>query len=149
MATGDRLQSMTYGAELARQHASFQQDLDSLTASVTAVIAPPGRDQRDLLRQVGRFHRQLQEHFRFEEADGYLTYVRRKRPGLTSFVDRLKHQHSEILSALSFVQRDASGSPSTDVRAGVLRALDLLRRHEIEESELIQRALSEDIGDAD
>lgn len=149
MATGDRLQSAMDCAEIARQHASFQKDLESLTAAVTGVIAPPGDDQRVLLGQVDRFCTRLREHFRLEEADGYLTYVRKKRPGLTSFVDRLKHQHGEILSALTAVQQRRVGPPSKEVRASLMGALDLLRRHEVEESELIQRALSEDIGDAD
>jgi hypothetical protein len=146
MVTGDRRRSVT---EIARQHASFQHDLESLTAAVTAVIAPPGGDQRALLRQVDSFHERLREHFQLEESGGYLTYVRKKRPGLTSFVDRLKGQHAEILSALASARPSPTSSPSRQVRVSLMRALDLLRRHELEESELIQRALSEDIGDAD
>jgi hypothetical protein len=94
---------------------------------------------------------QLAEHFEHEEARGYLPDIYELAPRYSARADRLLAEHEDILSHVhdlaAQVRAAASGSALwPDVVTSFRGVADRLHQHEQEENLLVQRALTEDIG---
>lgn len=106
------------------------------------------RPMRDaLVERLKRLCDRLREHFQHEEEGDYLHDVLVRRPGLQGQVARLQSQHGTFLSEGDALSRALLGERAPrDWPARVVRLLEGLRRHEIAEVDLMQRAFLDDLG---
>jgi hypothetical protein len=89
----------------------------------------------------------LELHFALEEANAYFGVVLRERPSLSHGVNKLRHEHVELLDQLEALRKSAAdplGWPELAQRAAAL--IDAFRAHEREESELLQEFFLRDDG---
>ena len=107
------------------------------------------RDSFDHLRA------HLIKHFALEEQDGYMVSVVHRRPSLGREVDRLAHEHKEIVRLLDDIHRASHELLAEDqllIRDCCRRIqnfLQYLERHESDENLLVMTAFTEDIGGID
>jgi hypothetical protein len=98
------------------------------------------------------FMRHLQRMMDLEEDEGYMDAVRQQKPNLEPRVQRLQQQHDEFRELMEELKPEVAVLPALpSARAQVVchRLVDLLNRvdqHDIEEIELLQRALVCDEG---
>lgn len=109
------------------------------------------RPMRDaLVERLKRLCDRLREHFQHEEAGDYLHEVLVRRPSLQAQVARLQGQHALFLREGDALSRALLGERAPrDWPARVVRLLEGLRRHELAEVDLMQRAFLDDLGSGD
>ena len=92
------------------------------------------------------FRAHLVRHFSQEEREGYIKYVSELRPALGVEIDRLVHEHSQMVGLLDAMHRDMQSLSASDrMLVGDLcrrmeHFLGLLEHHEHEEHVLISFA---------
>ena len=97
---------------------------------------------------------ELAEHFKNEEAGGYLDAATNYAPELTKRATELREQHTQLIAKISEII-DALTSPGLNawdwdnVVAKTLGFLNLLLDHERAENKLVQDAYQQDIGAED
>jgi len=136
---------------IMEEHEALKEDIARLRSAASGPQGMPDERWRaDMLGQLAKLRECLRKHFELEDVGGYLEPVMEKRPGLGRSVCRLHNQHDEILIELGNVN-DAcrKEAPTAEIVTRALRVLDLLRKHEAEESDLIQGALGDDLGVGD
>ena len=105
--------------------------------------------------QFEAFRAHCVKHMSLEEADGYMTSVVDCRPGLSCEVDRLQHEHKELVQIFDSIHRRLKGLTAADrllVRECCHRInslLDYIDRHEKDENLLLTSAFTQDIGSSD
>jgi len=107
---------------------------------------------RELKGAINTFRAKLSDHFAFEEEEGggYLQGVLAARPTLKRKVERLRSDHEVILAALGELVMPTSESESCEtLKARFVDAIRYLRRHELEELDLLQDATTRDLGTTD
>jgi len=141
--------------EFAQQHRSLKSDIERIQGS------PPfrscvDRDEEalvsELRRAISALRRKLCDHFDFEEQEGggYLLEVTTLRPTLTHKVERLRSDHDIILAALDKLIISTAQSESCErLKSSFVEAIHYLRKHEIEEMDLLQDTTLHDLGTAD
>ena len=127
-----------------------------MTPTLARMVAAHERNYKKPIKwfavpQLFRYERQqkgrLREHFQHEEEGDYLHDVLVRRPGLQGQVARLQSQHGTFLSEGDALSRALLGERAPrDWPARVVRLLEGLRRHEIAEVDLMQRAFLDDLG---
>lgn len=101
---------------------------------------------------TGWFQQQVERLFAIEERDGYMTYVREALPQLTERIQSLQAEHHEIRDQLAEIvvrlERVLPNSLSSfDALCEELKALlSRLKQHTENETEMLQDALTADIG---
>ena len=98
------------------------------------------------------FRAHLLRHIALEEDKGYLSVVLERRPTLAPRVQRLAHEHRELIQLLDNLHRSLIGLTNDDRllaqdccrRIGDL--LNVVERHEGEENDLVGFVFTEDIG---
>ena len=138
--------------EMLEQHELLQADIACLRATASPQADPtPDAQLRAALRQgVTRLQEKLRQHFAFEEEGGFLEPVIAVRPGLSRTVFRLLQQHVEILFELDHLEHCFDTAASlAQVRVSVLKIVEFVDQHEVEETDLLQQALLEDLGVGD
>ena len=128
--------------EIACQHATLRKTLARIQSLSAASISTAGDD---LVSAVRSLQSDLRRHFDFEERDGYLKVVLESRPGLGRQVEKLRMQHGAILTELQGLIEE----PDEHLASGVNRLLKVIRKHEAAESDLLQEAVTIDLGNAD
>jgi hypothetical protein len=109
----------------------------------------------ELTGRLVRLHDALFRHFREEEEGGMMEELTEAHPRATGAVEGLVHDHEEILRNLrrctSRAMEYSDGIESADpaLRRRTLKILDCLHRHEVAETDLIQRLEYEEIGPGD
>ncbi len=129
-------------SEIDRQCRSVRRSMSRLREMLRD---PVGRKASDLVAEASRLRTALKVNFSEEEKGGYLDVVLQQRPGWRRQVERLRAQHDEILKELGRV----SESSHRDVSAGLGGILDVLARHDNDESTLMQDAFNRDLGCGD
>jgi hemerythrin len=141
--------------EFAQQHRSLKSDIDRIQGS------PPfrpsvARDEQaavsELRRAIRALRAKLHDHFAFEEQEGggYLLEVVTVRPTLTHKVERLRSDHDIILAALDKLIASTAQSESCEtLKSSFVKTVRYLRKHEIEEMDLLQDTTIHDLGTAD
>ena len=137
-----------YKAILA-QHEELNVALDRL--GVIALSRPGPLPARRMVRILGSelrsLGRMLVEPFAYEERGGYMEDVLEKGINLHSRVAELKGQHSALVAEVeALTARTLSGSNLELLKSDILKTLDLIMKHELDEGELIQKTMLEDIG---
>jgi hypothetical protein len=87
----------------------------------------------------------IEEQLRHEEVSSLYTSFAHEFPELARDLARLREEH-ETLNAIIRVAREQCETPSQALLETLAELLAFVRRHEQEETALIQRAYSEDLG---
>jgi hypothetical protein len=112
----------------------------------------PTADVRGPLLQVLLAMRpQLDEHFRFEEEDGYLREVLARAPNWERAAEHLREEHGRLLHSLDTLLEEArrDGAASDALGERVLAWAQAVRRHESEENRLYQDAFNVELSAED
>jgi hypothetical protein len=133
----------TFGDALLRSHRELLGQLRSLRAASCIDSAPA-----DLSACLERVRASLEEHFRFEEDNGYLASVLQRRPYLETTVRRLADEHVEILRALDLLREQARQAEAVtcQMRDVIAQWLRRVRRHEQREDALVEDAFAVDLN---
>ena len=140
------LDEHTHYAEFARRHAELW---DTLTRLRTMARRPPEAQTEAavLAAHVDAARQRLASHFAFEERGEYLFYATAARPSLKPVADLLRSQHGEILHELADVCAGLrSGLALSDASTTILRVLERLIDHELDERQLLQRSQVAGLG---
>jgi hypothetical protein len=128
--------------------------MNSLLEAIENRFQHERKPTRNLVSLVNALAVHLQTHFELEESDGYLSDLVQKSPGLAATVDRLMHEHSELMGDVNElvkrVREDfAINQDTSDLahRFGTFRGK--LAAHEHEENQLLQEAYNLDLGTKD
>ena len=109
----------------------------------------------ELTRKLVRLHDALFLHFREEEEGGMMEELTEAHPRATGAVEELVHDHERILGQLrrctSGAMEYSDGVQPVDaaLRRRLTDILDCLHKHEVAETDLIQRLEYEEIGPGD
>lgn len=132
-------------ADIARQHHALDVEIGELRALIDS-CPPPQRTERYrvmLAVLVGRLAERLKMHFEVEGEEGYLVDIIAACPELAEVVGRLHAQHAAMVrdaTTLAELLRAPLAPP--DAVSRMLRWLDVLRRHELDEHELVERSFA-------
>jgi hemerythrin len=109
----------------------------------------------ELSRRLAELHDKLVMHFRHEEEGGLFETLTGIEPSASRQVDTLAGEHKEILGTVRGVMSDvltySEGTSPHDpqIRRRLADVLERLSRHEMAETELMQRLEYRDIGVGD
>jgi len=101
------------------------------------------------------FRAHMTKHMALEEHDGYMSAVTERRPALSKEVDRLAHEHDEvikIMNAIHLVLEDMQPDDRLLMRDCCHRVQDLLAyiaHHENSENLMVMTAFTDDLGTKD
>jgi len=138
-ASGARLNARTPFAELESQHAHLRGCLADLRAVVTGIESRPDDEVR---LKIESARGSLALHFTFEENVGSMQYLLAAWPGLEPELAHLRAEHRDFLATLDRAAATLrNGAAQTDVASTVLRVLDRLVDHELDEHQLLRLAL--------
>ncbi len=108
-----------------------------------------------LARRLLDLHDELVRHFRFEEKGGMVEELTFRYPRVAHELDEILADHPAILSQLrelltgALIYSEGHTPSDARLRHGVGQLLDYLRRHERQETALIQRVEYRDFGVGD
>jgi CBS domain-containing protein len=92
----------------------------------------------------------VQQHFRLEEANGYLENVQNRQPQADHAIQRLWTEHRELLNSLDALIAEASAAAPREPLAAKIKAwVARVRAHESHENALVQDAFNLDISAED
>ena len=106
-------------------------------------------------RHLVNLHDKLVLHFRHEENEGFFEAIVERAPSFSKRVDILVGEHGEMLGEIrelmGYTLRYSEGREPEDpqLRRRITGLLDTLSRHEVDETELMQRIEYRDIGVGD
>ncbi|MGE5194577.1 MAG: hypothetical protein ACM3U2_18960 [Deltaproteobacteria bacterium] len=131
--------------KMSKQHDLLEQTWSGLRTGLKGDRV----DQQAVLRQLQQLGKQLDEHFRFEEADGYFDEVVAKAPHLQRQADHLRGQHAEMLGAVARLQASAGRLAAEPAQLAALRGLfeeisKTFLEHEAAEGRLLEDAYCSD-----
>ncbi len=106
-------------------------------------------DHPTVERQLQELKRELDEHFRFEEADGYFDDVVAKATHLQRQADELRGQHTELLNRVASLEADAKRLAAEPGQLAALRGQTeaiskMFLEHEAAEGRLLEDAYCRD-----
>ena len=110
---------------------------------------------KEVCERFDHFRAHLIKHMALEEQDGYLPAVVKRRPALSVEVDRLQHEHQELLRIMESLHRAVHELTAKDrlLARDCCRRIDLLLsyvdQHEDLENNLVTLAFTQDIGTND
>jgi iron-sulfur cluster repair protein YtfE (RIC family) len=133
---------------LSRAHGALLKDLSQLE---NAVLPASGEGLAELRARLDATHKHITEHFRFEEQNGYMAFVREKEPRLERKIQHLGEEHHQLTQALETLIRGVRSATSlgTALREDVRRWIEHVREHETRENVLVLDAFNEDISAED
>lgn len=133
---------------LGRAHGTLLGDVDKLEAAAQSTA--PG-SLGDLRARLGVTLIHVTDHFRFEEEDGYMDAVTKRRPNLEPTVHHLAEEHGQLFRFLKSLieQARAAGKLDDQLRDEVREWIRHLREHEIRETDLVQEAFNQDFDAED
>jgi hypothetical protein len=93
----------------------------------------------------------LEDHFRFEEQNGYLDTIRNREFRLSHSIQHLAKQHQSLLETLDALIAAAEAATSIDrgLADEITKWINDVREHEIRKNELVQDAFNFDIAAED
>jgi hypothetical protein len=133
---------------LGRAHAALREDLAALDGSISATGS---RNLAQVHARLVAAEVDVDQHFRFEEVNGYMDTVRKREPRLEHTVQQLADEHRQLRVGLRFLVERAGSAGTLDdgLRTEVAAWIERLERHEARENELVQNAFNLDIGAED
>jgi chromosome segregation ATPase len=137
-----------FAETLSRAHEALLNDL----RQAEEVLRPAsGEELTELRARLRATHAHLTDHFRFEEANGYMETVRKREPRLERTIQQLAEEHHQLAKSLDALIKEAeTASNLGDKLRGEVRGwIERVRRHEARETDLVQNAFGLDIGAED
>ena len=135
---------------LREEHASLDGRLEALEKGLAA---SGGLGREELTQRLTELQRFLQRHFGREEDSPFYRELPLRQPHLTDRLTRLRNEHQEITEEITALCEAAGSSGSGSLEPEIvdrIRALtQRIRRHERDETEIVQRAWLEDYGEGD
>src|SRR5262249_28293182 len=120
-------------ASLAEAHRALLADLRDLErcAQPSSPVEPT-----EVSARLGRLRDHLEDHFRFEEEDGYMQAVLERAPQLGRTVNQLCGEHDELRRSLAALADEARGMRALDedFRRKVRQWIERVRSHEAREN---------------
>lgn len=133
-------------ASFERFHASLLEDLPRLEQSM-------GRDSwaQALCAELKEMRTNLLEHFRTEEEGGYMETIRTDNPRLETRVAHLAEEHRCLAGDLDQIIGAAGDMVrlEQELSSRLQQWIAKLRDHEARETDLVQDAFNQDIGNKD
>ncbi len=131
--------------KMSKQHDVLERTWAGLRAALTGDRV----NQQAVLGQLQQLGKQLEEHFRFEETDGYFDEVVAKAPRLQRQADHLRAQHTEMLGAVARLQASAGRLAADPAQLTAVRGLfeeisKTFVEHEKAEGRLLEDAYCND-----
>lgn len=129
------------------------EQLSRQVAMVPRVVSEPWL--KDVRSSFGEFADHLLTHMKLEEQDGYMTSLVDKHPRLSSRVEKLQTEHEDFRRLLKQLQSNISEAGPENllmIRDFCHRVRDLLHyfeHHERTENDLVELAITQDIGTKD
>jgi len=133
---------------MAKAHAVLMKDLKELGQCLRSPDqAAPGQ----LCGRLTALQKHVAEHFRFEEQNGYMSDVLKRKPNLERDVERLQSDHRQLTETLEQLVTEAQANVVLDETwyRTLEGWLTEIKGHEIRENELIQDAYNLDISAED
>ena len=109
----------------------------------------------EVTSRLVKLHDALYRHFQEEEDGGMMEELMEAHPRATGAVEELVHDHERILKDLrrcttgAMEYADGVEPSNPKLRRRIVEILDCLHKHEVEETDLIQRLEYEMVGAAD
>ena len=125
--------------------------LEHLLRLERAADAGPAGDEGELLALLGATRARLDDHFRFEEDDGYMQVVLVRAPQMGRKVDHLRGEHGELRESLASLTREAEAvrAARRRLREGLKEWVGRLRDHEKRENLLVADVFNYDLAAED
>lgn len=141
----------THASPAADLAAAHRELLGSLRQLEQAADALPDDDEGELMARLEGTRARLDDHFRFEEANGYMQSVLDRAPQLERKVQHLRDEHGELRQSLAALTREAEGAQvaSRRFRAGLKEWVGRLRDHEKRENLLVEDVFNSDVAAED
>jgi hemerythrin-like domain-containing protein len=135
-------------ADLAEAHRELLGNLRQLEQAADAL---PDGDEGELLARLEATRARLDNHFRFEEANGYMQAVLDRAPQLERKVQHLRDEHGELRQSLDALTRRAGGAQVAPqrFREGLKEWVGRLRDHEKRENLLVEDVFNCDVAAED
>jgi len=110
-----------------------------------------GADGRALGACLTSLRSNLDEHFRFEERNGYMDAVLARAPQMARQVEGLREEHAEMRQSLIALAAQARKARSVDdeLRQKVRDWVAKVRNHERRENLLVEDTFNRDLGAKD
>jgi|SRR5215831_18167200 len=107
-----------------------------------AVGPTPREGPAELGTRLNTVRTHLADHFRFEEEGGYMAPVLKEEPRLTTQIQELLAEHSQMAQVLDAIIEEVGKGPTVqDVSRQKIRAwIGKVRHHETRENDLVQEA---------
>jgi hemerythrin-like domain-containing protein len=133
---------------LAKAHRALRKALRKLE---DALHSPQEIDPAETSRRLERMRKQLTDHFRLEEENGYMTAVLEREPHLERTVEHLRDEHHQLADTLSRLIEEAKKIDQLDdgLREHIRAWLERIRQHEARENRLVQDVFNLDIDAED
>jgi hypothetical protein len=127
---------------LARAHKALSEDLQGLEAPGPAA---------EMAARLERAQTHLAEHFRFEEQNGYMDGVLKVRPQAERAVRELLQEHRDLARGLGTLLATAkAGRAEPESLAEQVREwVKAVRRHEADETRLVEETFNQDLAAED
>ncbi len=140
-------------SSLHEEHASLDTRLEMLEKG----LCTEGEDAAsgDLAERLGDLKRFLEQHFAREENSPFYQELPLRQPHLSDRLARLQSEHAEIASELTALceaahaAAEGGGAPDPNLTERMRALARRIRRHERDETEIVQRAWLEDFGEGD
>lgn len=123
------------------------------------IVKQPGINCEDWLHglRVGfhRLRKHLQEMYEAKQTGGYLEHVLELRPNLSGQVERIRHEHDEILKMSGWIINELDEVGCTDrvliadATARIQRFMAISMQHNQRESMLTMLVFNQDLGGFD
>lgn len=123
------------------------------------IVKQPGIPCEDWLHglRVGfeRLRKHLEQSYNAKRDGGYLEHVLELRPNLSGQVDRIRHEHDEILKMSSWIINELAETTCTDrvliadAAARIQRFMAIATQHNQRESMLTMLVFNQDLGGFD
>lgn len=126
---------------LAQAHAVLMKNMDELENLARASGKPAG----DLQSSLARMRQHLEDHFRFEEQNGYMDAVLQHDPHQARAIAQLQADHRQLRHDLQDLIQKA-GSGAGDLCEKVAGWIHALRAHKTRETRLVQEVFNVDTG---
>jgi len=113
--------------------------------------APPADDEGELMSLLESTRARLEDHFHFEEDDGYMQAVLARAPQMGRKVEHLRGEHGELREALASLTREAEAvrAARRRLREGLKEWVGRLRDHEKRENLLVADVFNYDLAAED
>jgi hemerythrin len=128
-------------AALAAAHRALFENLRQLKQAAESF---PDEEERELQRYLEGTRRHLEDHFRFEEENGYMQAVLARAPHLERKVEHLRDEHSELRRSLAVLTREAEAARDSpeSFRQRLREWVVHVRDHERRENLLVEDAFN-------